>query len=66
MSKMTELRKLSIDDLKAKSKDLKEDIFKIRMQVFAGSVTDKHAVVSKRRELARAKTALNEKLGGNK
>jgi len=63
-SKASELRGLTLEDLIAKVKELNEELFKIRMQKATGSVNDKHAVVSKRRELAKVKTILNEKLGG--
>ena len=63
-SKASELRGLTLDDLIAKVKDLNEELFKIRMQKATGSINNKHAVVSKRRELAKVKTILNEKLGG--
>lgn len=59
-----ELRGLSIDDLAAKAKEINEDIFKTRMQMATGGVTNKHAIVTKRRQLARVKTVLNEKIGG--
>lgn len=64
MLKSSELRSLSIDDLKAKVKDMNEEIFKIRMQNATGSVTNKVLTVTKRRDLARVKTVLNEKLRG--
>ncbi len=61
-----ELRGLSLDDLNAKIKEISEDIFKTRMQFTTGSITDKHSIIIKRRELARVKTILNEKFGGNR
>ncbi len=64
MIKSSELRSLSIDDLKAKVKDMNEEIFKIRMQNATGAVTNKVLSVTKRRDLARVKTVLNEKLRG--
>lgn len=63
-SKASELRGLSLEDLIAKVRILNDELFKIRMQKASGSVNNKHAFVSKRRELAKVKTILNEKLGG--
>jgi large subunit ribosomal protein L29 len=63
-SKASELRALTLDDLIAKVRELNDELFKIRMQQATGSITNKHAVVTKRRELAKVKTILNEKLGG--
>ena len=34
------------------------------MQSSVGSINNKHAIVTKRRELAQVKTIFNEKLGG--
>ncbi|MFH1223738.1 MAG: 50S ribosomal protein L29 [Pseudomonadota bacterium] len=62
--KVSELRGLSLDDVIAKVKLVNDEIFKIRMQQVTGSMSNKHGIVSKRRELARLKTILNEKLGG--
>lgn len=61
-----ELRGLSLEDLNAKIKEISEDIFKTKMQVTTGNIADKHSIIVKRRELARVKTVLNEKLGGNR
>lgn len=63
-SKSTELRALSDQDLNAKAKEINEDIFKTRMQIATGGVTNKHEILNKRRNLARVKTILNEKRGG--
>ena len=63
-SKAEELRALSINDLTARAKQINDDIFKTRMQMATGSITNKHAIVTKRRELAVVKTVLNEKIGG--
>ena len=63
-SKASELRALTLDDLIAKVRELNDELFKIRMQQATGSINNKHAVVTKRRELAKVKTILNEKLGG--
>jgi len=64
MIKVSEIRSLSVDDLKARVNDMNEEIFKIRMQMTTGSVTNKSIIVSKRRDLARIKTILNEKVKG--
>jgi large subunit ribosomal protein L29 len=61
MLKAVEIRKLSLEDLKNKVSSHSEEIFRLRMQISTGSVKDKHAIVKKRRELAKIKTILNEK-----
>ncbi|MEI6079150.1 MAG: 50S ribosomal protein L29 [bacterium] len=65
-SKASELRGLSTVDLNAKATEINADIFKTRMQSATGSITNKHEILKKRRDLARVKTILNEKIGGNK
>ena len=65
-SKASELRGLSTIDLNAKATEINADIFKTRMQSATGSITNKHEILKKRRDLARVKTILNEKIGGNK
>jgi ribosomal protein L29 len=61
MPKQEDIKQLSASDLKAKVKDLNEDIFKLGMQKKIGTLKDKHVVIKKRRELARILTSLNEK-----
>ena len=64
MLKSSELRALSVADIKAKESGINQEIFKIRMQSATGTITNKVLVVTKRRDLARVKTVLNEKLRG--
>ena len=64
MLKTAELRGLSVEDLKAKATDINQEIFKVRMQSATGAITNKVLVVTKRRDLARVNTILNEKLRG--
>lgn len=64
MLKSSELRALSVADLQAKENGINQEIFKIRMQSATGAITNKVLVVTKRRDLARVKTVLNEKLRG--
>ncbi len=61
MLKAVDLRKLSQKDLDNRNKELCEELFKIKMQINLGSIKNKHAVVQKRRELAKVLTVLNEK-----
>jgi large subunit ribosomal protein L29 len=61
-----ELKKFSVEELKAKAIQLNDDIFKTRVQQSMGSVKNLHATVSKRKDLARIYTVLNAKLRGAK
>lgn len=62
MAKAGDIRQLSVNDLKARVKDLSEEVFRTGMQRTMGTTKDKHIVVKKRRELAKILTVLNEKV----
>ena len=56
--KANELRKLSTEELTAKEKALKEELFNLRFQLATGQLQDTTAIVNTKRDIARAKTAL--------
>lgn len=57
--KIQELRSLSREELIAKEKSLKEELYKLNMQRYAGRVEKPHQFASLRRDIARIKTLLN-------
>lgn len=59
--KMQELRNLSKDDLKAKEKSLKEELFKLNLQRYEGRVEKPHLFSLVKGDIARIETILNEK-----
>ncbi len=59
--KMQELKALSKDDLKAKAKSLKEELFKMNMQRYTGNVEKPHNFKAIRKDNARIQTLLNKK-----
>lgn len=59
--KMQELRGLTNDELKAKEKSLKEDLFKLNMQRYGGRVDKPHMFAIVKRDIARIETILHEK-----
>ncbi|MCX5697711.1 MAG: 50S ribosomal protein L29 [Candidatus Omnitrophica bacterium] len=59
--KMQELRILAGEELKAKYKGLKEELFKLNQQRFAGRVEKPHKFGLIKRDIARILTILNEK-----
>ncbi len=63
-----ELRKLSTEDLKAKIKTTKEELFAKRMQHASGALEKPVELKKLRRDVARMKTILKEREldGGNK
>ncbi len=63
---LSELRGLTADDLRAKAKDLDEQIFRVRLQLSMGQTESAAKVKPLRRERARVKTVLTEKSKGGK
>jgi large subunit ribosomal protein L29 len=61
MTKTAELRDLSVDDLKAKAKELDDQGFRLRLQKAMGQLESPIKVRSTRRELARNKTIIRQK-----
>jgi large subunit ribosomal protein L29 len=59
--RLVELRSMSADDLKTKSKELDEQIFRVRLQLSMGQKESAAKVQPLRRERARVKTVLREK-----
>ena len=59
----SELREKSVDELNQVLSEQLEQQFKLRMQKATGQLTQSHQVKEARRNIARIKTALNEKAG---
>jgi large subunit ribosomal protein L29 len=59
--KATEIRELTVDDLRARVKDLDDQIFRLRIQKSMGQLEAPGKVRDVRRDLARIKTILREK-----
>ncbi len=60
-TKIEELRAAGRDDLLAKEKNLKEELFKLNAQRYSGRVDKPHMFSQVKRDIARIKTILNEK-----
>ena len=58
---INELRKLSIEDLKKRVTEKKEELFAKRMQASSGTLDKPTELRTLRREIARIKTILKEK-----
>jgi large subunit ribosomal protein L29 len=56
-----EIRELTVDDLRARVKDLDDQIFRLRIQKSMGQLEAPGKVREIRRDLARIKTILREK-----
>jgi large subunit ribosomal protein L29 len=61
MTKPAELRDLSLDELKAKAKELDDQGFRLRLQKAMGQLESPIKVRSTRRDLARIKTIIRQK-----
>ncbi|MBN3564609.1 50S ribosomal protein L29 [Aliamphritea spongicola] len=61
--KATELREQSVEELQQTLLGLLKDQFNLRMQKATGQLTQNHMLGQVRRDIARAKTVLNEKAG---
>jgi len=59
--KLSELRGNSPDDLKARARELDEQVFRLRIQKSLGQAQAGNKMRPLRRELARVKTILREK-----
>ncbi len=58
--KINELRQLSEGDLKAKISTLEENLFRLRCNKTIGQLEDTSVIKTARKDIARAKTVLNE------
>jgi len=63
---LSELRGLTPEDLRAKAKELDDQIFRVRLQLSMGQTESAAKVKPLRRERARVKTVLTEKAKGGK
>jgi large subunit ribosomal protein L29 len=61
MAKIAELRDLSVEELRAKQKDLDDQLFRMRIQKSMGQLDAPLKVRYVRRDLARVKTLLRQK-----
>jgi large subunit ribosomal protein L29 len=59
--KVQEVREMSVDDLRLQEKDLRDQIFRMRIQKAMGQTDTPTKVKDLRRDLARVLTVLREK-----
>jgi large subunit ribosomal protein L29 len=62
MASATEYRNMSVEDLKKELVDLRREQFNLRMQQGAGNMPKVHRFGAVRKDIARVKTVLNEKI----
>lgn len=61
--KVGEIRELSVDELRGREKDLDDQLFRLRIQKSMGQLETPVKLRTIRRDLARIKTILREKVG---
>lgn len=57
-----ELRGFTLEDLKKRSQELTEEIFNTKLQNISGSLENTAKIKDIRRDIARVKTIINEKV----
>jgi large subunit ribosomal protein L29 len=62
--KSTELRKYTLDELKRKLHDFKQDLFTLRFQAVVGQLTNTAKIRQVRRDIAKVNTIITEKERG--
>ncbi len=60
--KIKEIRESTKDELAARERELRNELFHLRIQQQSGQIENPSQIRSARREVARIKTVLNEKL----
>ena len=58
--KISELRALSVEELKTKMTDARQELMNLRFQVVSGQLTDTSRLPVVRKEIARIQTIINE------
>ena len=59
--KAAEVREMGVDELRAREKELDDQLFRLRIQKSMGQLEAAHKLKTLRRDLARVKTVLREK-----
>jgi len=61
MAKASELRNLTVDELKEKESDLRKELFNLRFQQVTGEIENPLRIRHVRKDIARVLTVMNEK-----
>lgn len=63
--KASDLRDLSVDELVAKTRELRDELFNARVKHSTGQLENRAKLASLRRDVARAETVVREKRGAD-
>lgn len=61
--KANELNELKVEELQAKAEELQQELFNLRFQLHTGHLENTARLSQIRKDVARVKTVLNQKLG---
>ena len=61
MAKASELRNMTVDELKVKESDLRKELFNLRFQQVTGEIENPLRIRQVRKDIARVLTVMNEK-----
>lgn len=64
--KTSEIRNMSTEDIWKKIKELQDELFDLRMKQATASLEKPHKINQARKDIAKMKTVLAEREGGNK
>jgi large subunit ribosomal protein L29 len=64
--KTSEIRKMSTEEINAKITEIKDELFDLRMKQSTQVIEKPHKINEDRKTIARLKTVLNEREGGEK
>ena len=64
--KSSEFRELSVEELEAKSRELRGELFNVKIKKSTGQLENTAKLMLLRRDIARAETILSEKRGATK
>ena len=60
--KTSDIRKMSVEEINKTIAEIKTELFELRMKQATGSLDKPHMINAKRKDVARLKTVLTEKL----
>ncbi|AMV71499.1 50S ribosomal protein L29 [Desulfuromonas carbonis] len=60
--KASELKELNVDELSKKAQELSQELFNLKFQLHTGHLENSSRIAQVRKDIARAKTVLRQKL----
>lgn len=63
--KANDIRKMTTEEINKKIEELKDELFDLRMKQATATIEKPHRINAARKDIARLKTVLSEREGGN-